>query len=421
MVQLYQRAMDLYLEELPRIQSSKRDWRRWWEDFDRQQEHFWRTWQGEFGELFEHHLQAIWSGSYPHRLESIIPLTGSPAIFLTHEFGDVDISGTPEPFAHLVAEVKVIAGSPIDAQRYAQAIILEVASENSTARVTTRLPTPRPRSVEGTSIALQVEIPRSCPLQVENSFGDVRIRGLTKGLKASTSHGVLEIDECAGDLVLCNKQGEVIVKAGDGDLHVEASLGPIRVTEVRGDVYADNKFGPVSIGGVSGAVRVQNSAAPIEITDIDGHVTINSRLGQVTVRGVGGNLVVYNAGSPVRIVDVQGETHVENSGGQIWAEKLFGNVVILSQKGDVDLILDEIRQNRYQLDTSFGIVRVNLPPRPSALISAETLYGTIDSDFPLEFKRAGSTQLARGKLGQGKADIQLDARNANIYLISSER
>ena len=48
-------------------------------------------------------------------------------------------------------------------------------------------------------------------------------------------------------------------------------------------------------------------------------------------------------------------------------------------------------------------------------------YGTIDSDFPLEIKREGASQLARGKLGQGKANIQLDGRNTNIYLISSER
>jgi len=420
-VQLYQRAMDLYLEELPRVQSSRRAWHRWWENFDRQQEHFWTTWQGQFGKLFEHNLQTIWSDAYPHRLEGTIPLTAPGAVFLTHEFGDVIIQGTPGAVAHLVAEIKVLAASPIDAQQYAQAIAFQVISENSITKVTTRLPTSRPRSVEGTSIALQMEIPPDYPLQVDNSFGDVSIRGLTKGLKAKTSHGVLKIDDCCGDLFLSNRGGEVSVQMGDGDLHVETSFGPIVVRQVRGDVFASNKFGPVSIVEVSGSVQVENSAAPIEIADIGGEVTVNNHLGHVTVRRVAGDLKVGNTGSPVRIADVQGETHVENSRGEIWAEKLFGNTVILCQKGDVDLVLDEIRQNRYRLDTSFGIVRLNLPPRPSALISAETICGTIDSDFPLEIKRLGSTQLARGKLGQGMADIQLDARNSNIYLISSQR
>jgi DUF4097 and DUF4098 domain-containing protein YvlB len=134
-----------------------------------------------------------------------------------------------------------------------------------------------------------------------------------------------------------------------------------------------------------------------------------------------GDLHVSNAGSPVSIADVMGQTHIENIKGGIRAEKLAGDVIILSRNGDIDLILDEIRQNLYRLDTAFGIVRVNLPSQPSAFISAEALYGTIDSDFPLEIKKDGAAQSARGKLGQGKANIQLDGENSNIYLISSGR
>ncbi|MCK4272713.1 hypothetical protein KAX22_08690, partial [bacterium] len=96
-------------------------------------------------------------------------------------------------------------------------------------------------------------------------------------------------------------------------------------------------------------------------------------------------------------------------------------VIIFNQNGDIELALDEIRQNLYRLDTSFGVVRLNFPPSPSATIRAQTFCGTIDSDFPLEITRVGTTQMARGKLGQGKTLIQLDAKNSNIYLISSKR
>ena len=141
----------------------------------------------------------------------------------------------------------------------------------------------------------------------------------------------------------------------------------------------------------------------------------------MVVQGVAGDLSVDNSGSPVNIADVLGQTHIESKQGKICAEKLRGDVIIFNQNGDIDLALDEIRQNLYRLNTSFGVVRLNFPSSPSATIYAKTLCGTIDSDFPLEITRVGTTQMARGKLGQGKTLIQLDAKNSNIYLISSKR
>jgi hypothetical protein len=95
--------------------------------------------------------------------------------------------------------------------------------------------------------------------------------------------------------------------------------------------------------------------------------------------------------------------------------------VVTNREGNIDLALDEIRERRYRFDSAFGIIRLNLPPDPSALISAESRSGTIDSDFPLEFTRIGQVQFARGKFGRGLAIIQVEAQNSNIYLISSGR
>lgn len=418
---LYQRALHRYLYELPWVETDKGTQHVWWNDFAKQQERFWRMWRAKFSELFDHHLQAIWTDSYRHRLEQTIPISRSCPLFLTHEFGDVVIHGSPKEAAHLMAEIEVIAATEADAGQYAREIGFEVVPQDSVLKVITLLPALRPKTVEGISIALALELPRECHLRVANSFGDVRVSGLLNGLRARTSHGCIEVQQCAGHLDLSNRQGEIVVTKGNGDLNVETSFGSIVVSQVQGNVFAINKFGLVSVKGICGAVHVENSAGPIEITDIDGDVSVNNHLGRVMVHGVKGNLTVDNAGSPVSIADVLGETHIESKKGEIRAEKLGGDVVILSQNGDVDLVLDEIRQNLYRLDTSYGVIRVNLPSRPSARICAEALYGTIDSDFPLEIKRVGSSQSARGKLGKGIANIQLDGKNSNIYLISSER
>jgi DUF4097 and DUF4098 domain-containing protein YvlB len=418
---LYQKALGRYLEELPCVQDADLTWQRWWEDFDRQQEHYWMMWQARFGKLFVHHLQSIWTDAYSHRLEKTISLSGRPTFSLAHECGDVAITGSSKATVQLVAEIKIIAASRADAQKYAQQIDFAVTQENSILKTTILLPTARPETVQGVSIDLDVELPRDCPLLVESYFGNIRVLGMTKGLRAKSSHGSLEVRECKGDLDLANRQGQIKVTQGEGMLSVETSFDPIFVAEFLGDVFASNKFGPVIIEGVCGSVQIENSAGLIKAVDIDGDVTVSNRLGQVVVQGVAGDLSVDNAGAPVNIAGVLGQTHIESKQGKICAEKLRGDVIIFNQNGDIDLALDEIRQNLYRLDTSFGVVRLNFPPSPSATIRAQTFCGTIDSDFPLEITRVGTTQMARGKLGQGKTLIQLDAKNSNIYLISSKR
>jgi len=67
-------ALDRYLVELPRVQLSRQTRQRWWEDFGRQQELFWRMWQARFDSVFEQDLEAIWADPIRHRLERSIPL-----------------------------------------------------------------------------------------------------------------------------------------------------------------------------------------------------------------------------------------------------------------------------------------------------------------------------------------------------------
>jgi hypothetical protein len=136
---------------------------------------------------------------------------------------------------------------------------------------------------------------------------------------------------------------------------------------------------------------------------------------------VTGDLTLDNTGSHVVIAGVLGQTNIVNRRGEIRARHLDGDVTISNQEGNVDLALEETRRGLYRLDSAFGVVRLNLPPDLSALISAESRDGTIDSDFPLEITRDGSGQFARGKLGQGLATIQLDGQHSNIYLISTGR
>jgi DUF4097 and DUF4098 domain-containing protein YvlB len=420
-VQLYHKALDRYLLELPRVQISRQTWHRWWEDFGRQQDLFWRTWQARFDSVFEQDLEAIWADPIERRLETSISLADVSNVEITHQFGDVIITGIDQEKAHLIAEIQVVASSATDAQEYIREIDIPLSLDGSGLLVATSMPPQQPASVQATTVSLQLELPQDLPLEVENSFGDIQVQGCTGGLKARTCHGALVVRDCAGDLELTNRNGSISIQDSKGNLRAKTSFGPIIALRIQGDVHASNDFGDVTVREITGAAELKTSEGLIEIVGVDGDATVNNHLGQIIVQQVAGNLTVDNAGSPVRIAEVSGGTYIESRRGEVHAEKLGGDVVILNREGNVELALDEIHQRLYRLDSAHGIIRINLPSRPSAQITAETLYGTIDSDFPLEIKRVGSTQSATGKLGGGQATIQLDARNSNIYLISSGR
>jgi DUF4097 and DUF4098 domain-containing protein YvlB len=418
---LYQSVLDHYLHELPRIQVSRETRQDWWEEFGRQQERFWQMWQSQFDHIVQRDLEILWQDPHHRLLEKTIPLTGVSCIALDHEFGDISLLGITGSDAHIEAHIRVVSPDQQIARRYADEIDIRAIAQDSILQVGMVYPEQATDPVEGISVSLRLELPRDRFLDVKNDFGNLRVDRFTRGLTARTRHGAMEIRECSGPLKLSNRDGTVSVSGGRGTLQVESSFHPISVAQFDGDVFATNQFGDIRVSQTGGDVQMENRAGAVEAFEIGGDVFLNNQLGQVLVRSVRGDLVLNNADSRVIVADILGETHIENRRGEIRAENLGDRVIIINREGDIDLALDDIREGSYRLDSSFGVVRLNLPVNLSALITAESRFGTIDSDFPLEISRAGDVQSAHGKLGQGAATIDLDAQHSNIYLISSGR
>jgi hypothetical protein len=416
---LYLEALKQYLSELPKVQLSRPMRQSWWQAFGRRQEHFWKRWQNRVDPLIRQDLELLWKTPHLRALEQTFPLDGLGRIAVVHEFGDLHLLGTAERVALFHADIEVISIDPQAAHQYADAIDIRTTTVDSTLRVVTWYPTERPATIDGVTVSIRLELPSECHLEIENGFGDVRAENFTGELKAHNRYGNITLQDCSGNLDVTNRHGAISITGGRGRLWAESSFQPITVSQFEGDVLAVNQFADISVDQAAGSVQMETSIGRIRASDIGDHVTVTNRLGQVMVQKVKGDLMLTNTDSRVLIADVLGETRIENHRGEIHAQQLGGNVVISNERGDVDLALNQIRENFYRLNSVFGVIRLNLPPNPSAQIQAEAQYGTIDSDFPLEIVQDGAVQFARGKLGQGMITIQLDAEHSSIYLISN--
>lgn len=152
--------------------------------------------------------------------------------------------------------------------------------EGDVVRIVVEIPDMRHRDWDsswdsGPALDLTVTVPRTIPVEIEDSSGDLRVTGT----------GALDIDDNSGGVEIRDVTGAVRVRDGSGSLEIQ---------NVRGDVTIDDGSGE------------------IDVRDVTGSVSLRDGSGSITAHGVGGSVHVLRDGSGgIRVVDVGGDLIVD--------------------------------------------------------------------------------------------------------------
>lgn len=93
---------------------------------------------------------------------------------------------------------------------------------------------------ERATMDLVVRMPARLHLQLQDSSGDVRVRGIAS-LDATDSSGDLNVDDISGDVSLRDSSGDIYVQGVGGEVTViNDSSGDMRISKVRGDAIVQN-------------------------------------------------------------------------------------------------------------------------------------------------------------------------------------
>lgn len=183
-------------------------------------------------------------------------------------------------------------------QEILDAIRLNVRREGNAVVVETDLPD---RSWNGSAYAwldLDVTLPRSVPVEVEDSSGDAELRDLHT-LVLRDSSGDAEVSGVAGLVDVTDSSGELRFER-IGALRLEDSSGDVHVRTVAGDVEvrADSS-GDLHIEDVGGRVHIrQDSSGSIRVLGVKGDLAIDADgSGSIVARDVGGSFTVGAKGS----------------------------------------------------------------------------------------------------------------------------
>jgi DUF4097 and DUF4098 domain-containing protein YvlB len=167
---------------------------------------------------------------------------------------------------------------------------------------------------------------------------------------------------------------------------LHSSNGPLRAEKLRGDLSVEGTTAAINVSDTQDAhVHIKTMDGPVNLSNVNnGHVEITSVAGDVTMTDVNGPLVEVNS-----------------NGGKISYNGGFGD------------------GGQYRFMTNTGDIEAFAPTYASIDVSASSMYGQVDNDFPLTPRhssmaaRAGSSFF--GTIGKAASSVKLHSFSGKIH------
>ena len=196
----------------------------------------------------------------------------------------------------------------------------------------------------------------------------------------ATTHFLQRADDPEGRV-----EYQVLVPS-DASVTVHASSGPMTVEKMRGDLTLEGDAASVEVHDVSNAhVHVRTISGPVALSNINnGHVEITSLSGSVQLDAVSGPKVAVN--TTKGLIRYNGDF----GGG--------GDYMLVNHSGNID---------------------VTLPAYASVDLSARSISGSVENDFPLQQKVHPTFAITEGRSfagtsNTGASSVQLRSFSGKI-------
>lgn len=121
-------------------------------------------------------------------------------------------------------------------------------------------------------------------------------------------------------------------------LEVNDRSGDLSVKDIEADVKIDDRSGDVYISNISGNLTVEDNSGDIDIENVTGSLTIEDKSGDINVRSVGGLVDIEDNSGDIDVVDVTANVTVDDSSGDIDIANIKGLVKVADSGGDVDVV-----------------------------------------------------------------------------------
>lgn len=153
-------------------------------------------------------------------------------------------------------------------------------------------------------------------------------------------------------------------------------------------------------------VMVRASAGPVKVQGLNGDVSIEGDSSPIEVRESHGQLHARTVGGPMTLANLHGG-HVEamSVSGQVTLNNVSGHVVTVNTTaGPITFSGDCAGEGQYSLSSHSGNIDVSLPASASVDLSARSVTGSVEDEFPLKPLTHPTRALDQGKSFAGTSN-----------------
>jgi len=164
------------------------------------------------------------------------------------------------------------------------------------------------------------------------------------------------------------------------------------------------------------SVSATTATAPITVEGLTGDVILSSDTGQIVVRNVlRAHVHVRGVTAPVSLTDIiNGHVEVTSSGGAVQMVNVAGSkVTVGTASGSITYTGDCSGGGSYVFTTHSGTIDVTLPESASVDLTARSINGSVQNDFPLQAKphspfvpKSGSSFAGTSNSGLSSVELQ---------------
>lgn len=169
------------------------------------------------------------------------------------------------------------------------------------------------------------------------------------------------------------------------------------------------------------AVTVSTATAPITVENVSGDLSLSSDTGHIAVKtAMNTHLQVRGVAAPVVLTNVAGYVEVTSSGGSVQLTNVTGSKVnVGTTSGDITYQGDFSGGGFYMLSTHSGTIDVTLPEAASVDLTARSVRGSVENDYPLQTKQHMTFVPTQGRSfagtsNSGSSSVDLESFSGKI-------
>ncbi len=329
--------------------------------------------------------------TYEDQLEQAFPAGAS--LHVVDNRGAVTVNDSNDNQIHVSVHKRVNASSQSDADKYNSQSKPQITLSGNVVTLNANNESAGEHNV---ATDLDVEIPRTAPVNVTTRYGDVSVTGRDGDVQVSAQHDDVSASDINGKVSLTLDHSSARISQVSSDVSIEGRANDVSIEDVKGALHLDGEFmESVKLSKIAQTVIFKSSRTDMQFSRLDGDLDLDS--GDLQADNVSGPLRLTTRSKDVRMTEVKGDVRMQDENGSIELH--------MNKLGSMEV------ENRH------GDIQIYVPDKAGFQVDARSHGGEIESDFSdLKIDTAGETAVAAGIVNGGGPHIVLNNDEGTIEI-----